>query len=147
MSVVTESLPVRRSRRWLVHVAWAVVALGSLVGGVLLGMRWSGASIGTMAMNNARAESFGRMRIALEALDSDAAAQLRLGTTKLLYNATFSLAGVPRFFDCKPAELQVLARAKTHLDTAMPAQVGPMSDMRTMAYEFCEKPATPVNFP
>jgi hypothetical protein len=137
----------RKPRYWLVHTFWAAVATLLFIGGILLGMRWCGAALGTTDMTNHRQESFGRMRIALNALEQDDPAELRKGTTKLLYNAMYSLAGVPRFADCKTAERDMIERAKARLDVEMPPQSEGETLVRDMAYKFCDKAPTEVNYP
>jgi len=137
----------RKSRRWVAHAVWAVLAMALFVGGILLGMRWSSASLGTMAMTSQRAGSFGRMRIALHALDEKDPAELRKDTMRLLYEATFSLAGVPRYSDCKPAERDLMMRAKSHLEAEMPSISDDYTSYRNMAYAFCEKAPDSITFP
>lgn len=147
MAVSAGQTSTRKPRRWLVHIGWAVLAMLLFLSGILLGMRWSDAALGTMDMTNHRQESFGRTRMALKALDSNDPAELRKGTIKLLYNAMFSLAGVPRFDDCKPAERDLIVRAKARLDVDIPPQSDGEKTVRDMAYAFCEKAPTKVSFP
>ncbi|WP_448095951.1 hypothetical protein [Luteibacter yeojuensis] len=121
--------------------------MAMLMGGICVGMRWSSATLGTMDMMNHRSEDFGRIRLALKALDSDNPAELRMGNSSLLYNALMGLAGVPRYGDCKPAERDMIARTRTHLDTDMPASSEGEKAVRSMAYAFCDKPQETVSFP
>lgn len=136
-----------KPRRWLVHVGWALLAMTLFMAGILLGMRWSGAALGTMSMTNQRQENLGRIRIALSALDSNDPAELRKGTTKLLYNAVLGLAVVPRYSDCTTAEHDLIARAKTHLDGDMPPWSDGEKKLRDMAYTYCQKAPDKVAFP
>ena len=107
--------------------------------GILLGMRWSGAALGTMSMTNQRQENLGRIRIALSALDSNDPAELRKGTTKLLYNAVLGLTGVQRYSDCTPDESDLIARARLRLNADMPPRSDGEMKLRDMAYAFCAK--------
>lgn len=118
-----------------------------LMGGLCVGMRWSSVTLDTMDMMNHRSEDFGRIRLALKALDSDDPAELRKGNSRLLYNALMGLAGVPRYSDCNPAERDMIARTRAHLDTDMPASSKGEEVVRGMAYAFCEKPREMVSFP
>ncbi|SFW69605.1 hypothetical protein [Luteibacter sp. UNCMF366Tsu5.1] len=128
-----------KPRRWLVHVGWALLAMTLFMAGILLGMRWSGGTLGTVSMTNQRQENLGRIRIALRALDSNDPAELRKGTTKLLYNAVLGLAGVARYSECTPEESDLIARAKLRLNADMPPRSDGEMKLRDMAYAYCQK--------
>lgn len=137
----------RKPKRWLVHFGWALLAMTLFMAGILLGMRWSGGTLGSLAMTNQRQESLGRIRIALDTLESNDPAELRKGTTKLLYNAVLGLTGAPRYNDCTPAESDLMARAKARLDVDLPARSDSEKKLRDMAYAFCQKTPDRVGLP
>lgn len=138
---------IRKQGRWPIHLGWALAAMLLFASGVLLGMRWSGATLGTLESANRRHEGFGRLRIALEALDGNEPDGLRKGMSRLTYNAVMGFVGLSRFGDCTHTERELILRAKDRLDKDRPATSDGEKDLRGMAYAFCDGPPAKIGLP
>jgi hypothetical protein len=147
MAVISEKSNFRPRRRWIAHMAWLMVSVAALCGGIYLGIRWGTAALGSMDMGNHRFQALQAANVTVTALERDDPAQIRSAAAFVLSESIFHLAGTPRYSDCVPAERDVLKRSLAWLDANRPATYDALRDIRGMAAQFCDKPAEPVNFP
>ncbi|QWT18785.1 hypothetical protein KPL74_13655 [Bacillus sp. NP157] len=136
----------RRRRRWLVHVAWLIVTLAALVGGIYVGMGWGTQAIIGITSGGNRAAAMRRLYVTLDAADSDDVAKLRLVDRWMVKRIVEDLASIPRYGDCKPEERETLGRAKAWLAANDPVKFEGQGYMRELAFRFCDKPAEVFRF-
>lgn len=145
-ATVSQASP-RKRRRWVTHAVWLSIALAAFGGGLALGFRWCGMALAGLTSTNSQTESFARMRISLDALESEDLEKVRHADAVLLHDALFKLSYLPRYVDCSARDRSYLAKANAWLDSHPFPHGDAFVDVRRRSATFCDNAPSTWTFP